>query len=1165
MQIAKEDSHVAITLIDNGIPFTADEKGIKDSTSRYLNRNNTDYYSTISSVSAAGLISLTIKYDFKSSVKKSISDISMKIKLPADEAYISDHFIRLDGEIIDYTEEDGFITFGLDKTSGTITFSVTPNNAAYLMSYAQISYILNDTERTETIGIVNMATNILTLNVPDSTLSGTITVSGITTPRQNVSIFVDDTFVCETTASAVGNYSEKITLKNIEDGKIYKIDAKITNENEEETIVTDYVTYNSQTVELTEFKMYYRDSEYDLLELSSKSPVISWADDTAFTFVIDFNDCSKLDEVRIVSTKANETQVLEAVYDEENDVFIASGFKNYVPGVITAEYLVKEENPFESSDVELDSVYQKDGGINGYQYKVNLNDKDSTEFYYFREQQENADFKMTENMYQSTYDGKVCYITMEPVYIFRDSGCFYCQEIYVKEKNGSYTVTRTGIGLYGDSTGTEQARTFARKTPEEEEYENAKKEYEEILKQTEELRAVLEDTTANNHDELVYTELFNFLTELENDPDVESYDILTYKALLLQCDLVDTSSESFNKLNDIIDASYKNADDPEILLPSQMEDAMNDCVNAMNDAVKNINNQSLQNLVKKLTKDGWFGGLSLIEKLVQQKAKKYEEAEAKFKGNYAIDPSGYVFEATPKNRLSGVKATAYFKLNKDDEPTLWDASEFDQQNPLYTDANGCYAWDVPEGLWQVKYEKDGYETTYSEWLPVPPPQLEVNVNMNSLAAPEIEYINAYKDKIEISFSQYMNIDSVNSDNVIFTVDGKTVSGRFEAVDAQYNYEATTQYAKTFSFIPNGNISNSVNVTINNVENYCGTKIAETYSKSHDIILRIEAISVEESVIANYKAEKNIVVTASPANAAAGKTVTVSMNNSYIATAESTELTFDENGKATLKLTTKLPGNVDITFSIVDTILTETTTLTVTTETEEIKEHEHDYNTVITAPTCTEKGYTTYTCSCGDTYTADEVSATGHTPEVIPGKEATETETGLTDGEKCSVCDKILVAQTEIPKKDAEHVHDYTEVVIAPTCTENGYTICTCECGDSIKKDEVAASGHTPGEWEVVIEAQVGVEGKEQQKCTVCGELLDEKIIPALPEVNVTPGDVNGDGEITASDARIALRISAGLETLESANAVLEVVDINNDGEITASDARTILRKSAGLE
>ena len=40
-------------------------------------------------------------------------------------------------------------------------------------------------------------------------------------------------------------------------------------------------------------------------------------------------------------------------------------------------------------------------------------------------------------------------------------------------------------------------------------------------------------------------------------------------------------------------------------------------------------------------------------------------------------------------------------------------------------------------------------------------------------------------------------------------------------------------------------------------------------------------------------------------------------------------------------------------------------------------HEHSYESVVTAPTCTEAGYTTYTCACGDTYTGDEVAATGH--------------------------------------------------------------------------------------------------------------------------------------------------------------------------------------------
>ena len=40
-------------------------------------------------------------------------------------------------------------------------------------------------------------------------------------------------------------------------------------------------------------------------------------------------------------------------------------------------------------------------------------------------------------------------------------------------------------------------------------------------------------------------------------------------------------------------------------------------------------------------------------------------------------------------------------------------------------------------------------------------------------------------------------------------------------------------------------------------------------------------------------------------------------------------------------------------------------------------HVHSYNAVVTEPTCTEKGYTTYTCSCGDVYVADEIDANGH--------------------------------------------------------------------------------------------------------------------------------------------------------------------------------------------
>lgn len=59
------------------------------------------------------------------------------------------------------------------------------------------------------------------------------------------------------------------------------------------------------------------------------------------------------------------------------------------------------------------------------------------------------------------------------------------------------------------------------------------------------------------------------------------------------------------------------------------------------------------------------------------------------------------------------------------------------------------------------------------------------------------------------------------------------------------------------------------------------------------------------------------------------------------------------------------------------------------------------------------------------------------------------------------------------------------------------------------------------------------------------------------------GDVDNDGTVKASDARLVLRASVGLEILSEEQKT--VSDINNDRKITASDARSILRASVGLE
>jgi len=84
-------------------------------------------------------------------------------------------------------------------------------------------------------------------------------------------------------------------------------------------------------------------------------------------------------------------------------------------------------------------------------------------------------------------------------------------------------------------------------------------------------------------------------------------------------------------------------------------------------------------------------------------------------------------------------------------------------------------------------------------------------------------------------------------------------------------------------------------------------------------------------------------------------------------------------------------------------------------TEEISALGHDYDAVVTAPTCTEVGYTTHTCKngCGNSYTDSETAALGHTDETLAAVAPDCTNTGLTEGKKCSVCGEILVAQETV--------------------------------------------------------------------------------------------------------------------------------------------------------
>ena len=132
------------------------------------------------------------------------------------------------------------------------------------------------------------------------------------------------------------------------------------------------------------------------------------------------------------------------------------------------------------------------------------------------------------------------------------------------------------------------------------------------------------------------------------------------------------------------------------------------------------------------------------------------------------DPSGYVFEAVESNRISGVTATVYYQAN-DRSEVKWNAESEGQVNPQLTDNEGKYGWMVPFGFWKVRITGEGYEAAESEWLQVPPPRVDVNLAVTSLAPANVKRVNICEDFAEIEFDKYMDISTMDG---VISIDGK---------------------------------------------------------------------------------------------------------------------------------------------------------------------------------------------------------------------------------------------------------------------------------------------------------------------------------------------------------------------------------------------------------
>ena len=151
---------------------------------------------------------------------------------------------------------------------------------------------------------------------------------------------------------------------------------------------------------------------------------------------------------------------------------------------------------------------------------------------------------------------------------------------------------------------------------------------------------------------------------------------------------------------------------------------------------------------------------------------------------------------------------------------------------------------------------------------------------------------------------------------------------------------------------------------------------------------------------------------------------------------------------------------------------------------------HDYvSSEKVEPTCVTEGKNTFSCSrCKDSY-VETLSKISHTVVTDPAIPATCTETGLTEGSHCSVCNEVLKVQQKVPALGHKEAIDKA---VSPTCTKTGLTEgshCSA-CNEVLKaQQKVPALGHKEAIDKAIAPTCTKTGLTEGIHCSVCNEVL----------------------------------------------------------------------------
>ena len=789
-----EYSEAIIYAIDNDINFSI----TKEITSYpHLKFSNTDYYSKTNEMT--GYVPFEVDYEVKDDVR--ISDKKLTIRIPKNSELVQST-VRIDNVIsTNYSYDNNLLTIPLEVNSGAITFCVKPTEYTKLLSYAKMDFSENGEKKSEIIGVVNASIPDISIKADTLTGSEKVTVEGIAPPSSEVELYVGDDLITKTNSVKSGNYKTEVTIPSPQNYDKYTITAK-TKSKGNDVSADATIMYQEGAPSLKALNMYYGDHngihKYELSNQTVK-PTIVYNPAYGFKFQAEFDNAENLDKVYIVSTRNNQKKYMNAEWDEATKSYIAEGRfegtnSSYVPGEITVEFTKKRPDVPVSDTIDAEYlVSHMNEAVKDFTTEVKKN---------------------TDTEYESTI-----------------------------------SVSSELSDLIGDEINMVVTKLD--------------KEYNDIP------ISDLMKTADNYYSYFIDKDSKKYVLNLDmTDPETLNmvvHDIASNKQISYALDFLDNStvgnpstalkiSEVLGQIGYVTGAisdiyDIENADDDlrdKIYAANMTDEERAEALKKADELKRDRQLFLLTTMAISVATMGIGGPPALVFGLLfgavtTSSSFFWDMRMANILGGgtgysckWSIDPSGYVYEAVTSNRLEGVTATAYWIApdyidddgNGDTSKSeLWDASEYAQANPLLTDINGMYAWDVPEGLWQVKYEKDGYETQTSEWLPVPPPQTEVNIGLVSKDAPIVESAELTSHALTVTFDKYMKPETVTDVNI----GSHNFTMRYNKNEAAPD---GTVYAKTFIFELTDDVADSANVavTINNAESYAGVNMT-AYSEN----------------------------------------------------------------------------------------------------------------------------------------------------------------------------------------------------------------------------------------------------------------------------------------------------------------------------------------------